>query len=118
MVANGTSEFVQRIKIFLEVLGNASDWEKRRDGEIGRHASFRCWWGQPRGGSSPLLGTNLWRCFKSVLNAFRDHAYSVVRMQAFKVLHPNQEILNFGLFVQARFETTPGIFAEHGILTV
>lgn len=28
-----------------------------RGGGIGRHASFRCLWGQPRGGSSPLLGT-------------------------------------------------------------
>lgn len=26
-------------------------------GGIGRRASFRCWWGQPRGGSSPLPGT-------------------------------------------------------------
>ena len=26
-------------------------------GEIGRHASFRCWWPKGRGGSSPLLGT-------------------------------------------------------------
>lgn len=28
-----------------------------RDGEIGRHASFRYLWGNTRGGSSPLLGT-------------------------------------------------------------
>ena len=27
------------------------------DGEIGRHASFRCWSSQGGGGSSPLLGT-------------------------------------------------------------
>ena len=26
-------------------------------GEIGRHASFRCWSSQGGGGSSPLLGT-------------------------------------------------------------
>ncbi len=26
-------------------------------GGIGRRASFRCWWGQPRGGSSPLIRT-------------------------------------------------------------
>ena len=32
-----------------------------RGGEIGRHAGFRCQWGQPRGGSSPLLGTT--SCF-------------------------------------------------------
>src|SRR5262245_26301942 len=30
----------------------------RRGGEIGRRAGFRCQWGKPRGGSSPLLGTN------------------------------------------------------------
>lgn len=29
-----------------------------RDGGIGRHASFRYLWGKPRGGSSPLPGTN------------------------------------------------------------
>src|SRR6267143_4539607 len=29
----------------------------RRSGGIGRHARFRVWWGQPRGGSSPLFGT-------------------------------------------------------------
>ena len=28
-----------------------------RGGGIGRRASFRCWWGQPRAGSSPALGT-------------------------------------------------------------
>ena len=28
-----------------------------RGGGIGRRAGFRCQWGQPRGGSSPLLGT-------------------------------------------------------------
>src|SRR5918912_3327010 len=29
-----------------------------RSGGIGRHARFRVWWGQPRGGSSPLFGTS------------------------------------------------------------
>ena len=36
--------------------GNAED--KCPDGEIGRHASFRCWWPYGRGSSSLLLGTN------------------------------------------------------------
>ena len=29
-------------------------------GEIGRHASFRCWSSQGGGGSSPLLGTKIY----------------------------------------------------------
>ena len=36
--------------------GNAED--ECPDGEIGRHASFRCWWPYGRGSSSLLLGTN------------------------------------------------------------
>src|SRR5690606_17993568 len=39
-------------------------------GEIGRHASFRCWWPQGRGGSSPLLGTTLKKSLDSDIGAF------------------------------------------------
>ena len=45
-----------------------------RGGEIGRHASFRCWWGQPRGGSNPLLGT-IYILAKNCNNFRYDHPH-------------------------------------------
>src|SRR5690606_29922214 len=44
-----------------------------RGGGTGRRAGFRCQWGKPRGGSSPLLGT-------TVVYAFpRYHGFSTPR---------------------------------------